>query len=59
MLKNIILGLGFSSTLVAMPPIDVTSDTVLFETFDDVGLTPGILTDHQGKIIVITYFTPW
>ena len=59
MLKKLILSLGLTSTLVAMPPLNIASDNVLFETFGDPGLAPGNLTEHRGKIIVITYFTPW
>ena len=59
MLKPFIVGLGLISTLSATPPVDTPSQNVLFETFSGAALSPDSLENYEGKIIIITYYTPW
>ena len=59
MLKPFIFGLGLISTLSAIPPVDTPSQNVLFETFSGAALSPDSLENYEGKIIIITYYTPW
>lgn len=62
MTSKIILASLASLTLAAsaMPPTaGTTSELVTFERFTTSGVTNSGLADHEGKIIVISYFTPW
>ncbi|MDF1712156.1 MAG: hypothetical protein P1U90_07945 [Akkermansiaceae bacterium] len=44
----------------AMPPaVGSITQVIPFERFTDSGVANSGITDHEGKIIIVTYYTPW
>ncbi len=59
-MKKLLLIPLLALTAKAMPPeVGTTSEVIPFERFTDSGVSNSSLADHTGKIIIVTYFTPW
>lgn len=47
------------ATAQAQLELGNTSDPTPFATFDGNDLSNGSLADHEGKIVIVNYYTPW
>ena len=65
-MKNVLLRLSLMAVMMTLKahaqqelPVGTLSDNVEFALFQPTGLTNARLSDFEGSIVVVYYYTPW